>query len=76
MESKKIVVGIKQTNRAIRDKKAKMVHIAVDTEPTLIKSILDLCKENSVKFEMSVTRHEMALELGIEVPTSFVTELL
>lgn len=64
------VVGIKQTNRAISEGKAKKVFLALDADTKIISPLVSLCRENHVPIEQTFTMKELGIACGIDVGAS------
>lgn len=61
------VVGIKQTRKAIKENKAKIVYLAEDVDHHLFKEIQNLCEENHVDIYYAKTMKELGKACGIEI---------
>lgn len=65
--SARLVVGIKQLKKALRDKTVSMAYVAQDAETRVTAPILDLCREAGVEVTMVPTMRELGEACGIEV---------
>lgn len=54
------IVGVKQTEKAVVRKTAKLVYIANDADERVISKLSDLCKE----YQIPVVNSESMLEIG------------
>lgn len=61
------VVGIKQTNRAISEGKAKKVFLAQDADAKIISPLVSLCKQKNILIEQELTMKELGIACGIDV---------
>lgn len=64
------VVGLKQTQKAVRANKAEIVFIAQDAERYIAAPLEDLCRKNSVEVVFVSTMKKLAKACHVEVPTS------
>lgn len=64
---KKIVVGRKQTLRALSRDEAKMVYISKDADLHVTKTIADVCKEKNIEIIYYETMKELGASVGIGV---------
>lgn len=69
--SKKRIIGLKQTIKAIKEDRAKKVYIAKDADDNIKNSVLELCngKENLQIVHVN-TMKELGEACGIEVKAS------
>lgn len=63
-------VGLKQTQRALEKGLVKRLYIAEDTEPHILRSILELCADHKVERIDVPTMKELGKACGIDVGTS------
>lgn len=61
------VVGVKQTQRAISDGRARLVFLAQDADPRVTEPIGALCKERGISVEMVPGMKELGSACGIAV---------
>lgn len=61
------VVGVKQTQKAIANSKAKMVLIAVDADEHVIASLEKNCQQKNVPCEKSFSMQDLGKACGIHV---------
>lgn len=61
------VVGIKQTRKAIKENKAKLVYLAEDVDAHLFKEIKKLCEENNVEIYYVKTMKELGKACAIDI---------
>lgn len=66
-ESKNVLVGIKQTTRAIADGKASKVYIARDAEQHVTRRVVELAGIHSVEIEYVDTMKELGHACNIDV---------
>lgn len=62
-----VVVGVKQTLRAVRRNQAESVFIASDAAPQLSEELLKECKDNNVPVHTIDTMKNLGNYAGIEV---------
>jgi large subunit ribosomal protein L7A len=63
-------VGVKQTNRVIREGSAAQVFLAADAEEHIRRPILDLCTETGTPLTMVGSMEELGAACGIDVAAS------
>jgi len=63
----KTVVGVKQTQKAITNSKAKMVLVAVDADEHVTASLVQACLQNKVPCENGLSMQELGKACGIHV---------
>ena len=68
-----IVVGVKQSKKAIRDGNAQTVFVADDAEQRVIRPIRELCSEMQVELVEVPTMVELGDAAGIDVGAAVVT---
>ena len=71
----KKVVGIKQTQKALKDGAAVRVFVADDAEMRVIRPIIDLCSENGVELVNVPTMAELGSACGIEVGAACAAQI-
>ncbi len=69
------VVGVKQSQKVIREGKAKAVFVADDAEQRVIRPIRELCDEMNVPLSEIPTMTELGDAAGIDVGAAVVTLL-
>ncbi len=69
------VVGVKQSQKAIREGSAKMVFMACDAEHRITRPIEALCQEKQVEVCMVETMQELGRAAGIDIGAAVVTVL-
>ena len=69
------VVGVKQSQKTIREGNAKMVFVADDAEQRVIRPIRELCDEMQVPLSEIPTMTELGDAAGIDVGAAVVTLL-
>ncbi len=67
LRSRKKVVGVKQTQKALENNTAMAVIIARDTDEKVIRNIKELCLRNSVEILFADTMKELGKACDIEV---------
>jgi large subunit ribosomal protein L7A len=67
LKNKKVVIGKKQTMRAISKGEAHMVYISKDADFHVTKHIEDFCKEHNIEIIYSESMAELGKSLGIDV---------
>lgn len=63
----KKVIGIKQTVKAITNGEGITLYIAINADSKLIKPVINLAKEHSLKIEYVDTMKELGKLCGIDV---------
>ena len=61
------VVGFNQSKKCIRNGKAELVYLALDSENRIFSEITSLCESFGVKLDTSKTKSELGVLCGIEV---------
>jgi large subunit ribosomal protein L7A len=64
---KKIVIGKKQTLRALSRDEAKMVYLSKDADLHVTKPIADVCKEKNIEVIYYDSMKELGASVGISV---------
>ena len=64
---KKIVIGKKQTLRALSRDEAQLVYISKDADLHVTKSITDVCSEKNIEVIYFDTMKELGASVGISV---------
>lgn len=70
-----IVIGVKQSKKAIRDGKAAEVFVALDAEKRVVGPVYELCNETDTKMTEITTMAELGDAAGIDVGAAVVTVL-
>jgi large subunit ribosomal protein L7A len=68
--SKKRIIGLKQTIKAIKNGSAHTVYIANDVEESIKNSILEVCRGKEVEIVYIDTMKKLGEACGIEVNAS------
>jgi large subunit ribosomal protein L7A len=66
-EEKKIVIGKKQTLRALSKDDAKLIYISRDADIHVTKPIVDACKDKNVEIIYFDNMKDLGSECGIDV---------
>jgi large subunit ribosomal protein L7A len=64
---KKIVIGKKQTLRALSRDEARMVYLSKDADLHVTKPIADVCKEKNIEVIYYDSMKELGASVGISV---------
>ena len=64
---KKIVIGKKQTLRALSRDEAKLVYLSKDADLHVTKPIADVCKEKNIEVIYYDSMKELGASVGISV---------
>ena len=64
---KKIVIGKKQTLRALSRDEAKLVYLSKDADLHVTKPIADVCKEKNIEIIYYDSMKELGASVGISV---------
>ncbi|ADL67995.1 ribosomal protein L7Ae/L30e/S12e/Gadd45 [Thermoanaerobacterium thermosaccharolyticum DSM 571] len=73
--SSKLVIGAKQTFKAVTNDKAAKVYIARDAEEHVTKKIIDACNSKSIDIVYIDTMKELGDMCGIDVGAATAAEL-
>lgn len=74
-QDKKVVVGKKQTAKALKSGDVETVIIAKDADPNIIQEIKDLAKERNVPIKYAESMKKLGKACGIEVGAATVAVL-
>lgn len=66
-EKKNIVIGKKQTLRALLKNEAEKIYISKDADLHVTKNITDICKEKNIEIIYFDTMKELGESVGISV---------
>ncbi|MBR5152096.1 MAG: ribosomal L7Ae/L30e/S12e/Gadd45 family protein [Clostridia bacterium] len=64
------VVGLKQSQKAVRAGKAKTVFVASDADPWVTEPFLALCREQGIELVEEFSMKDLAKACRVEVPTA------
>jgi len=67
ISDKKIVIGKKQTLRALSRDEAKLVYLSKDADLHVTKPIADVCKEKNIEIIYYDSMKELGASVGISV---------
>ena len=67
ISDKKIVIGKKQTLRALSRDEAKFVYLSKDADLHVTKPIADVCKEKNIEIIYYDSMKELGASVGISV---------
>ena len=73
--TKNKTVGVKQTGRALEKGQVKRLYIAQDTEPHILRPVLEWCSEHEVEQVRVPTMKELGHACGIAVGTAVAAVL-
>ncbi len=76
MESDRVVVGIKQSLKAIENGEAKKAYIAKDAEVSLTGKVEELCSQKKVPVEFIETMSALGAMCNISVGASVAVECI
>ncbi len=65
--SKKKVVGIKQTRKAIKEGRAEAVYLAKDVDHHLFREIKKLCQDHHIEIYYAETMKELGKACSIDI---------
>jgi len=71
----KVVIGIKQTTRALESKKVSMVFVAQDAEARLLKPLREMCAAKGVPIKEVPSMKELGKACKIQVGAAAVAIL-
>ena len=66
-DNNKIVIGKKQTLRALQRDEAERVYISKDADLHVTREITDVCSEKGIEITYFVTMKELGASVGISV---------
>ena len=69
------VVGVKQSRKAIREGRAKLVYLASDADPAMTEPLAKSCAEANIPVERTYTMSQLGQACRITVGASVVTVL-
>lgn len=72
LQAKEIVVGTKQTVKALQAGKVKEIVVAVDADDRVIKPVLDVAKEHQIPVSKVDSMKKLGKVCGVEVKASAV----
>lgn len=75
-EAKKIVIGTKQTLRALENNKVAVCFIADDAEEHVVQPVKQLCEQQQVKVVRVPTMKELGTACGIDVGAAAAATLV
>lgn len=64
------VIGIKQSTKAIKNKKGKILYIALDANKDLVSSLENLAYENGIDIKYIDTMRNLGIMCDIDVKAS------
>lgn len=70
MDKPKLLVGYKQTTRALNEGRAEKVFVTADSEERIFETIVELCKKAGVPYEETDTMRTLGEMCGIDVGAS------
>lgn len=68
----RIIIGTKQTLRAMKNSQVSEVYIATDADPKLTQQVTDLAKELNIPLHYVDSKRKLGHACGIEVGTTTV----
>ncbi|MCY8473660.1 50S ribosomal protein L7ae-like protein [Bacillus sp. PK3-037] len=75
-QAKSIIIGTKQTVKALKRGSVKEVVVAKDADPILTSSVITLAKDNGVAVSMVESMKKLGKACGIEVGAAAVAIML
>ena len=69
------VIGIKQSRKALKEKRVEHAYIASDAQAHVTAPILELCKQVEVAYTMVQSMAELGAACGIDVGAAVVVVL-
>jgi len=67
LKSQNKAIGLKQTAKAVKEGRAKVVYLAEDAEERVLRPIRVLCEENGVEIIEAATMRALGDACGIDV---------
>lgn len=71
----KILVGVKQTKKALKENQAQKIVVASDVQSHVISPILELCSHDNVLVEYAESMEKLGKAVKIDVGAAVVTIL-
>ncbi|MFT4402489.1 50S ribosomal protein L7ae-like protein [Bacillus sp. SW14] len=75
-QAKSIIIGTKQTVKALKRDSVKEVVVAEDADPILTKSVITLAKDQGIAVSMVESMKKLGKACGIEVGAAAVAIML
>ncbi|MEC3758622.1 50S ribosomal protein L7ae-like protein [Bacillus halotolerans] len=75
-QAKSIIIGTKQTVKALKRGSVKEVVVAKDADPILTSSVITLAKDNGIAVSMVDSMKKLGKACGIEVGAAAVAIML
>ena len=75
LQKKRIVVGLKQSQKVVREGSAKKVYLALDAEPAIRRQIVELCTAGGVEVVDAASMQELGRACHIEVGAAVAAEI-
>ncbi|MGI6359012.1 MAG: L7Ae/L30e/S12e/Gadd45 family ribosomal protein [Bacillota bacterium] len=69
------VAGVKQVQKAVQRGQAKVVYMAADAEPHVLRSLRQLCEQQQIEVVTVPSMTELGKAAGIEVGSATVAVL-
>ncbi|RKD22746.1 ribosomal protein L7Ae-like protein [Ammoniphilus oxalaticus] len=66
-QASKVIIGMKQTLKAVEQGMVKEVFVAKDADPRIIEKIIGVCSEKEVSVEYVDSMKQLGKACGIEV---------
>ncbi|NLL53336.1 MAG: 50S ribosomal protein L7Ae-like protein [Peptococcaceae bacterium] len=73
--SPNVLVGLKQTSRALEKSKVKVVYLAQDADDRLLKPIIETCKAKEIEIKEVPSMAELGKACGIKVGAAVASVL-
>ncbi|MFS0666145.1 50S ribosomal protein L7ae-like protein [Bacillus mojavensis] len=75
-QAKSIIIGTKQTVKALKRGSVKEVVVAIDADPMLTSSVITLAKDQGIAVSMVESMKKLGKACGIEVGAAAVAIML
>lgn len=75
-QAKSIIIGTKQTVKALKRGSVKEVVVAIDADPILTSSVITLAKDQGIAVSMVESMKKLGKACGIEVGAAAVAIML
>jgi large subunit ribosomal protein L7A len=69
-DSSKVIIGLKQTLKAINGDRAVKVYLASDSDDYIKKSVIDACSQKNLEIVYVSTMKELGAACGIDIGAS------
>lgn len=75
LRNERIIVGIKQTRKALINDEVRTIYAACDTDPGVLNEIYDLCNTKGIEIIEIESMKQLGKAAGIDVKSAVVAVL-